>query len=138
MKSPLVSLMLLPFLAAEIRAGSWARTPNIRSQPTAVRTLLSMMPIGGSKKPPMISRRLIAKLTITLTLTITFFSDNDKTMWFQRRYLHCLMQIPAQADAGICAGRCRYLRFWGLFYTRCNVGYVMFHVVYHWNKNPRW
>ena len=27
------------------------------------------------------------------------------------------MQIPAQADAGICAGRCRYLRFWGLFHT---------------------
>ena len=40
-----------------------------------------------------------------------------KTMWFQRRYLRCLMQIPAQTDAGICAGRCRYLRFWGLFHT---------------------
>ena len=36
-------------------------------------------------------------------------------MWFQRRYLRCLMQIPAQADAGICAGRYRYLRFLGLF-----------------------
>ena len=61
-ESPLVSLMLLPFLAASMRAGSWARTPNIRSSPTAVRTLPSMMPMGGSKKPPMMSRRLIAKV----------------------------------------------------------------------------
>ena len=44
-----------------------------------------------------------------------FFSDNDKTMWFQRRYLRCLMQIPAQADAGTCVfGGCFILAaMWG-------------------------
>ena len=49
-ESPLVSFTLLPALMA---SGIFSTVANMISNPTAVRTLPSICPIGGQKNPPM-------------------------------------------------------------------------------------
>ena len=43
---------------AFITSGTWARAANASSSPTALSTLPSMMPMGGTKKPPTIRHTL--------------------------------------------------------------------------------
>ena len=49
--------------------GSWARVAKAKSSPTPVRTLPSMTPIGGLRKPPM--RRKTERKSVTYTVFIT-------------------------------------------------------------------
>ena len=44
---------------ASINVGTWAKVAKANNRPTAVKTLLSMMPIGGQMKPPMMRRILV-------------------------------------------------------------------------------
>lgn len=58
-KSPFDRRMLRPSLAYCRMVGICDATANINSRPTAVMTLPSITPMGGQKKPPMMSERLM-------------------------------------------------------------------------------
>ena len=58
-KSPFVRRIRWPLRAASINVGTWAKVAKANNRPTAVKTLLSMMPIGGQMKPPMMRRILV-------------------------------------------------------------------------------